>query len=113
VRLASERCSPAPTPIDRHPEAGAEGLLRRMRAARASTSVSTNDGYVFDVQYAFMKAGTKSWSGYKSWQTGVSTTSANFIQTSGKGTKALSARLRNSATGMASLWSPEVSIIVR
>jgi plastocyanin len=70
-------------------------------------------GYVFDVQYRFMKAGTKSWSGYKSWQTGVSPTNANFIQTLGKGSYAFSARLRNATTGMASLWSPEAAIVIR
>jgi plastocyanin len=76
-------------------------------------SSSALPGYVFDVQYRFMKAGTKSWSGSKPWQTGVSTTSAGFVPPSGKGSYAFSARLRNATTGMASLWSPEVVIVVR
>jgi plastocyanin len=70
-------------------------------------------GYVFDVQYRFMKAGTKSWSGYKAWQTGASGTSGAFVPPTGKGSYTFSARLRNAATGMASLWSPEVAILVR
>ncbi len=73
----------------------------------------TLPGYVFDVQYRFMKAGTKSWLGYKSWQAGVSTTTGTFVPPSGKGSYAFSARVRNATTGMVSLWSPEVSIVVR
>jgi len=75
-------------------------------------SSSTLSGYAFDVQYRFMKAGGKSWSALKAWKTGVSTTTAAFSPTSGAGTYAFSARLRNTSTGMASLWSPETTIVV-
>ncbi len=70
-------------------------------------------GYVFDVQYRFMKAGSKTWSPLKSWKASVATTSATFSPSSGKGTYAFSARLRNSSTGLNALWSPEATLIVR
>ncbi|MBA2380504.1 MAG: fibronectin type III domain-containing protein [Chloroflexi bacterium] len=70
-------------------------------------------GYVFDVQYRFMKAGSKTWSALKTWKTGVATTSAAFNPSSGKGTYAFSARLRNSGTGISAQWSPEATFIVR
>jgi endoglucanase len=75
-------------------------------------SSSTISGYVFDVQYRFMKAGSKSWGPFKTWQSGASAASAVFTPPSGAGTYAFSARLRNTSTGMASLWSPETAIVV-
>jgi len=75
-------------------------------------SASTLSGYVFDVQYRFMRAGAKSWSPYKLWQNGASAASGVFSPPSGAGTYAFSARLRSSTTAMASLWSPETSIAV-
>jgi mannan endo-1,4-beta-mannosidase len=75
-------------------------------------SSSTLNGYVFDVQYRFMKAGAKSWSPLKTWQNGAAAASGVFSPPSGAGTYAFSARLRNKGSGMASLWSPETSITV-
>lgn len=75
-------------------------------------SSSTVSGYVFDVQYRFMRAGSKSWSLFKLWQNGATAASGVFIPASGAGTYAFSARLRNTSTGMASLWSPEATIAV-
>jgi hypothetical protein len=74
---------------------------------------SAMPGYVFDVQYRFMKAGSKSWSALKSWKAGVTPTSATFNPSSGKGTYAFSARIRNSGTGMNAQWSPETTVVVR
>ena len=76
-------------------------------------SSSTLTGYVFDVQYRFMKAGSRTWSPLKAWKSGVSNASGAFSPSSGLGTYAFSARLRNRTTGMAALWSPETSIVVR
>ena len=59
-----------------------------------------------------MKAGSKSWSAQKAWKTGVSVAAGVFVPPSGAGTYAFSARLRNATTGMASLWSPEATIVV-
>lgn len=78
----------------------------------ATWSSSSLNGYVFDVQYRFKRAGAKSWGPLKTWQNGASATSGVFIPSSGVGTYAFSARLRNATTGMASLWSPESSIAV-
>ena len=76
-------------------------------------SSSTVTGYVFDAQYRFMKAGSKTWSPLKAWKTGSTATAAAFSPPSGAGTYAFSARLRNSTTGMAALWSPEANVGVR
>ena len=76
-------------------------------------SSATINGYVFDVQYRFKRAGAKNFAAAKTWQTGVTTVSGVFTPPSGVGTYALSARLRNATTGMASLWSPEFSITVQ
>lgn len=75
-------------------------------------SSSTLSGYVFDVQYRFMKAGSKSRSPLKAWRSGAPGASGTFTAPSGAGTYAFSARLRNTTTGMASLWSPETRIAV-
>ena len=75
-------------------------------------SSATISAYVFDVQYRFMKAGSKNWSPLKSWKSGVALTSGAFVPPSGAGTYAFSARLRNSSTGLASGWSPEATIVV-
>jgi mannan endo-1,4-beta-mannosidase len=76
-------------------------------------SSATMAGYVFDVQYRFMKSGSKTWSPLKSWQSGTSLATGAFRPPSGTGTYAFSARLRNATTGLAALWSPETSIVVR
>lgn len=76
-------------------------------------SSSTLTGYVFDVQYRFMKAGSKAWSPLKAWKTGVTAATATFSRSSGGGTYAFSARFRNSSTGINALWSPEATFIVR
>jgi plastocyanin len=75
-------------------------------------SSAMQTGYVSDVQYRFLKAGGKSWSPLKAWKVGAIATIGAFTPTSGAGTYAFSARLRNTASGMASLWSPEVAITV-
>lgn len=76
-------------------------------------SSATLTGYVFDVQYRFMKAGTKTWSPLKVWKTGVTSTTATFSPSTGGGTYAFSARIRNSSTGINAQWSPEATFIVR
>ena len=76
-------------------------------------SSSALTGYVFDVQYRFMKAGTKSWSPLKAWKTGTPSANGVFSPTSGAGTYAFSARFRNTSTAISALWSPEASIVVR
>ena len=75
-------------------------------------SAASISGYVFDISYRFQKAGTTAWTEWK-WQAGQTATSARFTPNRGAGTYALIARLRNSATGNASLWSPEMRILVR
>jgi hypothetical protein len=75
-------------------------------------SAATITGYVFDISYRFQRAGTTTWTEWR-WQAGQTATSARFAPNRGAGTYALIARLRNGATGNASLWSPETRIIVR
>jgi plastocyanin len=75
-------------------------------------SSGTIAGYVFDISYRFQKAGTSTWTESK-WQAGQTATGARFTPSRGPGTYALIARLRNSSTGNASLWSPETRIVVR
>jgi probable HAF family extracellular repeat protein len=99
--------------------AGSIGVPVRITPTTGGTTTSYTvtwssaalSGYVFDVQYRFKKSGSKSWSPYKPWQSGMTTTNATFIPALGAGTYAFSARLRNSTTGMASLWSPELTIV--
>jgi len=76
-------------------------------------SSATISGYVFDIQYRFKRAGSKNFGTAKIWLTGQSTTSGGFVPPSGAGTYALSARLRNATTGVASLWSPDFTITVQ
>lgn len=101
--------------------AGTVGVPIRVSPTNGGTTTSytvtwssaTLTGYVFDVQYRFMKAGAKTWSPLKAWQTGTSSANAPFSPPSGAGTYAFSARFRNSSTAINALWSPETSIIVR
>jgi mannan endo-1,4-beta-mannosidase len=75
-------------------------------------STRTLSGYVFDVQYRFRPAGTQGWKNWTSWKTGLATTSATFVPSQGPGTYAFHARLRNSATGKSSGYSPDGTIAV-
>jgi mannan endo-1,4-beta-mannosidase len=100
--------------------AGSIGVPVRISPTTGGTTTSFTvtwssaslSGYVFDVQYRFMKQGGKSWSSYRTWQNGTSATTALFSPLSGAGTYAFSARLRNASSGLASLWSPETTILV-
>jgi mannan endo-1,4-beta-mannosidase len=67
-------------------------------------------GYVFDVQYRFKPAGSPSWRGWTTWKSRLATTSATFLPTSGAGTYAFRALLRNSTTGRTSSYSPDTAI---
>ena len=67
-------------------------------------------GYVFDVQYRFMKSGSKLWSSLKKWQSRASLPSGAFRPPAGARTYAFSGRLRNATTGRVALWSLETSI---
>jgi plastocyanin len=70
------------------------------------------NGYVFDVQSRFQKAGTTKWTAWKSWQTGASAASAHFVPTTGAGTYDFVSRVRNLSTGSVSGWSAEAAISV-
>ena len=69
-------------------------------------------GYVFDVSYRFQPAGGATWTEWR-WQAGQTLTTRTFTPARGAGTYAIIARIRNSTTGNASLWSPETRIVVR
>ena len=71
-----------------------------------------NSGYVEDVQYRFKPAGSSTWKSWTTWKKGVTTLSSSFTPTQGKGTYAFEARLRNSSTGKATGYSPNVLITV-
>lgn len=73
-------------------------------------STNTIAGYVFDVQYRFRAAGSKQWKAWIAWRSGVADSSGAFASTQGAGTYAFRARLRNTATGRASAYSPDVTI---
>jgi len=75
----------------------------------ASTPVS---GSVFDVRFRFMREGAKKWSDYAAWRSGTAALSASFTPTSGAGSYEFTARLRNAGSGMASLWSPGLTLAV-
>jgi mannan endo-1,4-beta-mannosidase len=93
-------------------------VLATPSSGRTSTTFSviwaTNPsaGYVFDVQYRFKPAGAKGWKGWTNWQTGVAVTHATFVPSQGAGSYAFHARLRNTGTGRASLYSPDTPITV-
>ncbi|MDQ2915481.1 MAG: fibronectin type III domain-containing protein [Chloroflexota bacterium] len=75
-------------------------------------SSATSAGYVFDVSYRFQKPGATAWSDWK-WKAGETVTRATFTPARGPGTYAFVARVRNTAIGNASGWSPEARIVVR
>lgn len=65
-------------------------------------------GCVIDVQV--LAPGAKE---FATWQNGVTAKAASFVPIAGEGVYRFRTRLRNSATGAACDWSPEVSITVR
>jgi plastocyanin len=69
-------------------------------------------GYVFDVEYRFMKAGSKKWTSWAKWKSGVAQPSATFVPSQGAGSYQFRARLRNAATGRQTGFSPEALITV-
>jgi plastocyanin len=77
-----------------------------------SWSSSSMSGYVFDVRYRFMREGAKKWSDYTAWRSGTTALSGAFTPPSGAGKYAFTARLRNAGSGMSSLWSPEMTLII-
>ena len=79
------------------------------KAVWASGSLS---GYVFDVEVRYQKAGSKQWSAWTAMATGTTAPLGTATPTSGAGTYAIHARLRNAATGKASGWSPDVLVTV-
>lgn len=90
-------------PADATPPSG--GMGTTFTVAWASTSPHT--GYVFDAQ--ILRPGAADWA---DWQTGVTMVGADFVPDAGPGTYSFRARLRNTANGAASDWSPAVSIEV-
>ena len=94
-------------PVLVNPSAG--GLTTPLTVVWASSSLG---GYVFDVEVRFQKAGSKQWSGWTALRSGTTTTNLTTLPTSGAGTYAVHARLRNASTGKTSGWSPEVVTVI-
>ena len=79
---------------------------------KAVWASGTLSGYVFDVEVRYQKAGSKQWSAWTAMATGTTAPLGTATPTSGAGTYAIHARLRNADTGKASGWSPDVLVTV-
>jgi mannan endo-1,4-beta-mannosidase len=94
-------------PVVITPTSGSRATLFTVTWSTASIS-----GYVFDSQYRYRKTGSKTWSAWKTLLSGATAPSATFSPSLGAGTYAVTARIRNKATGKAADWSPEIQIVV-
>jgi len=86
------------------------GAATRTYTVRWASSSLT--GYVFDVIYRFKKVGSNTWSDWKVLESGVPQASADFADARGVSTYSVEARIRNTATGVVSQWSPETILVV-
>jgi plastocyanin len=67
-------------------------------------------GYVFDVRVRFKRPAALKWRSWVTIENGVTSTNTRFTPNLGAGFYDFTARLRNTSTGHASHWSPEVVI---
>jgi hypothetical protein len=64
-------------------------------------------GFLYDVKIKRPGSGT-----WETWKDGVTSTTATFVPDSGKGTYTFHSRVRNSASGKASWYSEDITIVV-